>query len=158
MSEINDSSINLMEKMDDIVWSINPRNDSLENLLIRIKRFATALFEAKNIDYNIGIQENINRIKLHMEYRQHIYLILKEAINNLVKYADASKADIDVSFNGGVLTIRIQDNGKGFIKQEYFTGNGMLSMKNRAELMQASLEIDSKPNQGTIVILHIKIE
>ncbi len=53
MMEIKDSSISLMEKMDDIVWSINPRNDSLENLLLRIKRFATTLFEAKNIDYTI---------------------------------------------------------------------------------------------------------
>ncbi len=88
MREIKDSSMTLMEKMDDIVWSINPKNDSLENLLLRIKRFATTLFEAKNIEYTITIQENINEVKLPMEYRQHIFLILKEAINNLVKYSE----------------------------------------------------------------------
>ena len=63
MQEIKNSSVTLMEKMDDIVWSINPRNDSLENLLLRIKSFATALFEAKNIDYLISIQENIDEVK-----------------------------------------------------------------------------------------------
>ena len=92
MIEIKDSSMSLMEKMDDIVWSVNPRNDTLENLLLRIKRFATTLFEAKNIDYTINIQENINEVKLPMEWRQHIYLILKEAINNLVKYSEATLA------------------------------------------------------------------
>jgi len=158
ISEINDSSINLMEKMDDIVWSINPRNDSLENLLSRIKRFATTLFEAKNIDYNITIQENINEVKLPMEYRQHIYLILKEAINNLVKYAHATKADIDVRFFDNRLSIFVKDNGKGFVVKEYFTGNGLLSMKNRAKLMQAVLDIDSRPDEGTIINLQIKIK
>ncbi|MBS1598942.1 MAG: hypothetical protein JST75_12020 [Bacteroidetes bacterium] len=157
INEIKDSSINLMEKMDDIVWSINPRNDSLDNLLLRVKRFATTLFEAKNIDYNITIQENISEVKLPMDYRQHIYLILKEAINNLVKYANATKAYIEVNFKEGVLEILVNDNGKGFIMQEYFTGNGLLGMKNRAELMHASLHIDAALNKGTTIRLRIKI-
>jgi len=158
MNEINDSSINLMEKMDDIVWSINPKNDSLENLLLRVKHFATVLFEAKNIDYAINIKENVNEVKLPMEYRQHIYLILKEAINNLVKYAEATKALIDVTYDAEILTIRVHDNGKGFIMQEHFTGNGMLSMKNRSELMDAVLQVDSTINEGTSVSLKIKIK
>ena len=87
MNEIKDSSMMLMERMDDIVWSISPRNDSLENLLIRVRHFATTLFEAKGIEYTIDIQKNISEVRLPEDYRQHIYLILKEAINNLVKYA-----------------------------------------------------------------------
>ena len=81
VKEIRDNAQVLMEKMDDIVWGINPENDSLEKLLLRIKRFASQLFEAKNIEYNIDVQEHIQRIKLPMDYRQHIYLILKESIN-----------------------------------------------------------------------------
>lgn len=158
INEIKDSSINLMEKMDDIVWSINPRNDSLDNLLSRIKHFATTLFDAKNIDYNITIAENISQVKLPMDYRQHIYLILKEAINNLVKYANASRADIKVNFDNGLLTILIKDNGKGFVLQDCLTGNGLLSMKNRAMLMQANLEIDSNNGGGTAILLQIKIK
>jgi signal transduction histidine kinase len=68
---------------------INPRNDSLENLLMRVRHFATTLFEAKGIDYTIDIQQHVDEVRLPIEYRQHIYLILKEAINNLVKYAQA---------------------------------------------------------------------
>lgn len=158
MTEIKGSSINLMEKMDDIVWSINPRNDSLENLLMRIKRFATTLFEARNIDYSILIRENTNEVKLPMEYRQHIYLILKEAINNLVKYADADQAEIEIKYHDKNLEIRVQDNGKGFVMPERFTGNGILSMKSRASLMNADLQIDSAAGKGTRILLSIKIE
>jgi signal transduction histidine kinase len=158
IGEIKDSSITLMEKMDDIIWSINPKNDSLENLLLRIKRFASNLFEARSIEYNITIQEHIDQLKFSMEYRQHIYLILKESINNLVKYSKATMALIDVSFDQCVLEIRVKDNGIGFVMSDNFDGNGILSMKNRAALMQADLMISTKPGEGTNVLLKVKIE
>ena len=114
MNEILDSSLMLMERMDDIVWSINPRNDSLENLLMRVRHFATTLFEARGVDYTIDIARNIHEVRLPMDYRQHIYLILKEAINNLVKYAHATQAIIEVRFDQHHLTLCVRDNGCGF--------------------------------------------
>jgi signal transduction histidine kinase len=158
MQEIKNSSITLMEKMDDIVWSINPRNDSLENLLLRIKSFATTLFEAKNIDYIISIQENISEVKLPMEWRQHIYMILKEAINNLVKYSEASQASIGVNYQDDLLEITLLDNGRGFDISRTFTGNGLLSMKTRADLMLAELNIKSSIGEGSLILLRIKIK
>ncbi len=158
MMEIKDSSISLMEKMDDIVWSVNPRNDSLENLLLRIKQFATTLFEAKNIDYTITIQENINSVKLPMEWRQHIYLILKEAINNLVKYSEASLASIRIGYQDSKLEIRLEDNGKGFDTSKPGRGNGLVSMQNRANLMDAELTISTTLGQGTRMTLGLKIK
>jgi signal transduction histidine kinase len=156
VSEIKNNSITLMEKMDDIVWSINPKNDSLENLLIRIKRFATQLFEAKEIDYAIEIDEHIAEVKLPMDYRQHIYLILKEAINNLVKYSQATKAEIKVCCNNNLLKLYVSDNGKGFMQQKSITGNGILSMKSRALLMNAELIINSELNKGTEILLKVE--
>lgn len=158
MEEINDSSITLMEKMDDIVWSINPRNDSLEKLLIRIKRFATALFEAKNIEYSIIIPENIREVIISMEWRQHIYLILKEAINNLVKYAGASQAEILVKHQNDSLELTIRDNGKGFDTSASMNGNGVISMKSRADAMQAGLVVQSSPGIGSTIVLTLKIK
>jgi signal transduction histidine kinase len=155
ISEIKNNSITLMEKMDDIVWSINPKNDSLENLLLRVKRFATQLFEAKEIDYTIEINDNVAEVKLPMDYRQHIYLILKEAINNLVKYSQATKAEIKVCCNNDLLELYVIDNGKGFVQQESATGNGILSMKSRALLMNAELIINSELNKGTEILLKV---
>jgi len=158
IKEIKDNSILLMEKMDDIVWSINPKNDSLENLFVRIRHFASAVFEAKDIYYTIDIQDNIKNIRLPMEYRQHIYLIMKEAINNLVKYSGATEASILVNHAEDILELEIKDNGKGFVMPEHFTGNGILSMKNRASLIGAQLVIDSEITRGTRVSLKVKIK
>jgi len=157
MSEIKDSSILLMERMDDIVWSINPRNDSLENLLMRVKHFATTLFEAREIDYSIDIQDNINAVKLPTAYRQHIYLVLKEAINNLVKYAQATQAAIRVGYDQRVLELSIRDNGRGFDAARESGGNGIPGMRRRAELMGAELEIRSLPGEGTTISLKVRI-
>jgi signal transduction histidine kinase len=157
MNEIKDSSILLMERMDDIVWSINPRNDSLENLLMRIRHFATTLFEAKDIDYRIEIQKNIHEVSLPMDYRQHIYLILKEAINNLVKYGRASAATIEVQFDHQHLHLHIRDNGQGFDSSSPSTGNGIQGMQRRAALMNARLAIRSSPGEGTAIQLQVDL-
>jgi signal transduction histidine kinase len=158
MEEIKESSVSLMEKMDDIVWSINPRNDSLENLLLRIKRLAIALFEAKDIEYSITIQPKINEAVISMEWRQHLFLIMKEAINNLVKYSDSTIAEIQVKYEHAVLEILIRDMGKGFDTSKPFTGNGLLGMKNRAIAMEATLIIDSAEGKGTTILLALKIK
>jgi signal transduction histidine kinase len=143
--------------MDDIVWSISPRNDSLENLLIRVRHFATTLFEAKGIEYTIDIQRNISEVRLPMDYRQHIYLILKEAINNLVKYALASQAFLEVSFDREYLTLRVRDNGRGFDQATPSTGNGLSGMQRRAAMMNARLSIRSAPGEGTSIGLQVGV-
>ena len=158
LQEIKHNSVSLMEKMDDIVWSINPRNDSIEDLMLRIKRFASKLLEAKEIDYAIIIDDSLNRARLDMETRQHIYLIMKEAINNLVKYSDCTKASIRVKFDNNYLNIEISDNGKGFNQQKIQFGNGIISMKKRAEAINAAIKIDTGLNKGTIVSLQTKIK
>ena len=156
--EIKENSLSLMDKMDDIVWSINPRNDTLENLMARIQRFASQLFEAKGIDYEIGIGNNIRRLRLPMEYRQNIYLIMKEAVINLVKYAQAGRAVIRASSVDHLLHVEISDNGKGFSSTNSTSGNGIANMKNRAALMKAGFHIHSTPGKGTTVILSLKIK
>ena len=158
IGEIKDSSLLLMERMDDIVWSINPRNDSLENLLMRVRHFATTLFEARGIEYQITIQKDLDKVRLPMDYRQHIYLILKEAINNLVKYAQAGHAGIRVEYSEGVLELEVRDDGRGWdIGVGGRTGNGLPGMQRRADLMGAVLEIRSVPGEGTAIVLRAEV-
>ncbi len=158
VKEIRENSISLMEKMDDIIWSINPKNDSLENLMVRIKRFAAQLFEARDIDYAIDIDDSIRDVSLSMEYRQHIYLIMKEAINNLIKYSDCNKASIVMKIEHHTLKVCIKDNGKGFDQQKINTGNGLLNMRMRASAIGADLVIKSVGSQGTSIALFSKIK
>ena len=93
-----------------------------------------------------------------METRQHIYLIMKEAINNLVKYSNCTKACIKVTYNNNYLKIEISDNGKGFNQQQIQLGNGIISMKKRAEAINAQMKIDTELNKGTIVSLQTRIK
>jgi hypothetical protein len=155
--EIRDNSLLLLEKMDDIVWSINPRNDTLESLMLRIKRFGAQLFEARGIEYEIDIEPGIRHLRLLMEHRQNLYLIMKEAINNLVKYSGATRAHIRVRNIRNYLEVRISDDGSGFGEAAMQTGNGILNMKNRAAAMKGRLEISTGPEAGTTVILTLKI-
>ena len=126
--------------------------------MLRIKRFASKLLDAKEIDYSIIIDESISKAKLAMETRQHIYLIMKEAINNLVKYSDCTRACIRVKFDHNYLNIEISDNGKGFNQQKIQFGNGIISMKKRAEAINGQINIDTEVNKGTTISLHTKIK
>ncbi len=155
--EISENAQFLLDKMDDIIWCVNPRNDSFRELLLRIKKFSASLFEAKGIDYDIVIDEGISDITLPMNYRQHIYLILKEAINNLVKYSNATYAAINISQKGPHIEITVTDNGKGFDIHAVEDGNGLRNMKKRAKDMGAELEINSNA-QGTRIFLGTNIK
>ena len=82
--------------MSDIVWTINPENDSFENIILRMRSLAYNLLRAKNIEFIFKADESLNNIKLSMENRRNLFLIFKEAINNLVKYSEASKVSIQL--------------------------------------------------------------
>jgi len=148
-----------MDKMDDIVWSINPRNDSLEKLLLRIQRFAAQLFEAKNIEYDIDISDNTHSFKLPMEMRQHLYLMIKEAINNIVKHSQCTKANISIKYINEHLLVKIADNGKGFNTAEKMYGNGLINLQDRARSINANLDVQSMQlSSGTVVSIELKIK
>jgi signal transduction histidine kinase/ligand-binding sensor domain-containing protein len=158
LGEINERSYQLMEKMDDIVWSISSKNDTVGNLFARIQQFAATVLEAKDIDYEVNVPERIKGIKLDMQRRQNIYLILKESINNLIKYSCCTKTCIEAGYENNLLRIEITDNGNGFDMKTIHYGNGLLNMKKRADAMKGTFLIVSTPGTGTRVILSVQIE
>jgi ligand-binding sensor domain-containing protein/two-component sensor histidine kinase len=158
LGEINERTQLLMEKMDDIVWSISSRNDTVGNLFIRIQQFAASVLEAKDIEYEVRVPERVKEMKLDMQRRQHIYLILKEAINNLIKYSACTSAHITAEYAEGLLKIEVADNGKGFDIKKAAYGNGLNNMKKRNDAIGGKLLIVSAPGNGTRVILSVEIE
>ena len=155
--EVSINSKLMMEKIDDIIFSLNPHNDSMEKMLFRIRQFATPLFEAKSIDYQFEFALEVYSASISSEVRQQLYLILKEGINNLVKHAACSLAKVSAVLVDDALQCSITDNGKGFDATTEFTGNGLFSMKNRAEKIGAILEMVSIPGIETSVLLRLKI-
>ncbi|MCB0518898.1 MAG: hypothetical protein KDD27_08170 [Saprospiraceae bacterium] len=146
------------ESLDDIIWSINPQNDPLDRVLARMRRFASEVLEAKGIEGQINFPAHAGHLRLDMAKRRHFYLLFKEAINNMAKYAHCSRATINVVYENGRLQLAISDNGVGFDPEVVKEGgNGMQTMRQRAEILGALLEISSAIGQGTTVSVSFPI-
>ncbi len=156
LGKINEHSAKMMEKMSDIVWSINPLNDSLEQLSLKMLEFAAEILEPKNISFKFNQNVPLDLI-LDAEKRKHIFLIFKEAINNTAKYSGGSEVAVSISSKNGKLNITIKDNGIGFDPEEVCHGNGLANMKSRARNIQGNLEYLSTLGKGTSIILEIDI-
>jgi len=154
---IGDASRKIIDAMSDIVWTINADNDNFEKIIFRMKSLAYNLFRAKKIEFTFHSDEALNEKKLSLEERRNLYLIFKEAVNNLVKYSKATRAAITLTFENNLIRLRIQDNGIGFDTSQDTAGNGLKNMKRRAEEMKARFKIDSQTGNGTQIELILKV-
>jgi two-component system sensor histidine kinase UhpB len=153
---IGDSSRKIIDAMSDIVWAINPDNDGFEKIIFRMKSLAYNLFRAKKIEFTFQADEVLNQKKLTMEERRSFYLIFKEAINNIVKYADATFVTIRLTDESGFIRLNIMDNGVGFDNMVATSGNGLKNMKRRANQMKAECIVQSTVGKGTQIELILK--
>lgn len=157
LGKISDTSSDMIGEMNDIVWAINPRNDSMEKIILRMKSFAMPLAAAKNIELVFNSSNEINKLNMDMEQRKNLYLIFKEAVNNTVKYSEATKIEVNLMTTDKLLTMEISDNGIGFnIPEQHLNknstgGNGLGNMHERAKQVNGKLEITSYTGKGTVV-------
>jgi ligand-binding sensor domain-containing protein len=157
LGRITDDALSVGNAIDDIVWSINPKNDDLSNIIARMRRYASELFDAKNIDYQIVMPQEVEDVKMTMEQRRDVYLIFKEAINNLLKYAACTQVRIEINIENRKFNLVITDNGKGFDTTKPSARNGIKNMKNRAEKLHGKFLLNSKEGHGTKVDLEFLI-
>lgn len=157
IQKISQDARQMLESMDDIVWTINPRNDSMSNLLVRLREYAKPLAESKGVELKFDIQPDIENLTLAINVRQNVYLIVKEAINNSFKYAKASQAEIQWSKSGKVLQVVVKDNGVGFDPNISSSRNGLKNMRERAAGIKGEVQIESLVNEGTTVSLTVEV-
>lgn len=153
ISKITDNSQHMMEAMDDIVWSIKPDNDNMQKIVARMREYSSAILEPKEIEISFRVGEHIYDLKLNMETRRDVFLIFKEAINNIAKYAHCSKVDIFLIHENKRFTMNIIDNGAGFDVRSADSGNGLGNMQKRAESLRGTIKINSFEGQGTEIEL-----
>ncbi len=164
LSKIGHASRELINKMSDIVWSLNPGNESFEQLQNRMMAFAAMILAPRNIRYDFIADEDLKKIQFSGEQLKNIFLIFKEALYNIVKYADCKVASISLSAINNNLVMIIKDDGKGFDSTqidansvfngiESLGGNGIKNMQARADDLGADLRIHSKINEGTTIEL-----
>jgi len=143
LRKIGAMSRELVTTMSDVVWSIDARNDTIGDLLDRMRDFAVSVLSVKPVDVNFEVSGLDEHKRLPVPLRQNLYLIFKEAINNIAKHAMASKVEIHVKNLDGEFNLTIRDDGKGWQENEYekLTGHGVRNMKMRAERIGGRLEI-----------------
>ena len=153
LNKISDSSRKTMESMKDIVWTVNPENDTMDSLLTRMRIYASEMLESLDIEYTFAIGNEVESIKLAMEERRNFYLIFKEAINNIAKYSGCSDVKITINRLGEKVEMKISDNGIGFNIANANKGNGLKNMEERANLMKGTFSIESTQGKGTSATL-----
>jgi len=160
LQRISQSATNLSESMQDIIWAMQTDHDQLEDLTSHMMEFGLRLLESRNIKFKTHIADSFSGKQLKPEVRRNIYLIFKEAVNNIAKYSEATEVVFDFGLKKGVLTMKINDNGRGFDLDSLQTegsGNGLKNMKQRATEIGGKLEISSHPGDGTRVEIMVEI-
>ena len=159
LAKIGTASRELIEKMSDIVWSLNPNNESFEQLQHRMQAYAAMLLTPQNITHHFTIDEEIKNLQLTNEKRKNIFLIFKESIYNAAKYAECKNVNISIAQQQNHLTMLIKDDGKGFDSSNIsaYNGNGIKNMQARAKEMNATLTITSEVNEGTGIELTLVV-
>lgn len=154
LNRISTMSREIVSTMSDIVWSIDNRSDSVGALLLRMKDFATEILQPKNIEFDFKVSGINEKTIVDPLVRQNIYLIFKEAINNIVKHADATRVTVEIINDSRKFRMNITDNGKGFDSQQRSRGNGLRNMNRRAFAISGNLNIIH--HHGTQITLDSK--
>jgi len=157
LEKTGDDLQSLSEALSDIVWNVNPKHDALNNLFLRMKRYAADTFEGRQIQHELQFQVLDHDLHLKMDMRRDLYLIFKESIHNLVRHAGATRVTIKVEMLNKQLLFVISDNGKGFDSNRVYPGNGLSGMVQRALRNHWDLDIASEPGKGCTLSLRVPL-
>lgn len=164
---IAESSRELLKTMDEIVWVVNPRNDTLDNLVTYLSHYAVEYFQNTSIECNLRLPPEIPHSALSSETRHNLFLTFEETLNNVLKHSGATLVTIDMTVNGLEFELKVSDNGKGFAAPVSAApdgpsrggrgGNGFKNMRQRLLAIGGECLISSQPGTGTSVTMRMKI-
>ncbi len=155
----------LTRAMDEIVWAVNPRHDTLESLTNYIARFAHDFLSAANIRCRLDVPLGVPDLVVRSEIRHNLFLAFKEALNNAVKHSGASEVRVTIQFEPDKITLIVADNGLGFDVKEPPSprsdrpggGHGIIGLRGRLEQVGGRVEVHSTKGEGTRVVFTLTI-
>jgi len=152
---IRENASDMIEQLEVILWATNPQFDRFESLHSQMQKYAVPLLKAKLIAYNFNVEGLSPSDQIPVEVRQNIFLIFKEAINNIIKYSSAENCFISLYRQPEKLIFQIRDDGIGINGEAKGTGNGMYNIKKRTIELGGELEVISSPNNGTLISISL---
>ncbi|MEM1321002.1 MAG: two-component regulator propeller domain-containing protein [Bacteroidota bacterium] len=153
LNKVITTSNSLYDSMKDMLWALNPEQDTIHDLFLHLKDFGEELFSHSETDFHsLGIESDWGDKLLPMQYKRHILLIFKEAMNNSLRHSKASTITLKMSNVRNILTVEVGDNGKGFQETMGHRGEGLNNMESRARRISGKLFV-STSSTGTLVKL-----
>ena len=150
--KIASTATGVVDKMNEIIWSMNRQYDTLDDLIVYTRQHAVEFLQNHRLQYHFNVPEYIPDLQITGEQRRNIYLVIKESLHNIVKHSGASTVDISFDLNAG-LSACIHDNGKGVkTNGRRRFGNGLTNMIQRMESIGGTFEIENE--NGTKVKLY----
>ena len=155
---IADRTQELGRKLDETVWAVSPKNDSSSRLATYLCHFIEEFLEPRNIRCRLRVAPELPEVELTTETRHNVLLVVKEAVNNAAKHAQASEVTLHVEAERGVMTIEVADNGLGFRPEVTDQkGNGLKNMAARMAEIGGQFEVRSAPGKGTTICLRLPL-
>jgi signal transduction histidine kinase len=158
INTINKTVKELSSDIRDFVWTLNPENATLENLLVKLREFCADLLEEAGIEFELNFSDNVPELEITKKGQRNLYLAFKESINNVVRHSESKNVSISALVEGIKLNVVVNDHGKGFeLKNIKTTGNGLKNINQRIEDIGGKANISSVPGEGTIIYFDINL-
>ena len=160
LKQIQEYTHNVNSSLSEIVWAVTPKQDSLESLVEYMKKYMTDFFKNTGINYQFNHPASFENRLLNPELKRNIFLVLKESLNNTLKYAKAITVEIDLEIDDDNFSLEIKDNGVGFNYNNNASGengNGLTNMNSRMLQSGGQLKIKSSNGNGTAIIASGKL-
>lgn len=158
LKRIYHNAQNLYENMNNLIWLLKQETLSIENLINKMREVFSELLSEAVDEYEVRLDESLSQVELSRELSRNIFLLIKEAVNNSIKHAQASRTELILEKKGSGMLIHIIDNGKGFDLHNVRQGNGIQNMNSRATALDGSCTIDSIPGRGTHICIFVPLD
>lgn len=157
LKKISGLSRELVDNMADIVWVVNPKRDTLHDLVVKIRNSYNEVLHSLGIQFRVNNLEQLKGVKLPLEFKQNIYLILKEGISNSIKHSKCTEIKLNIHLQGDVIEVLLSDNGVGFNHNEKLSGNGIRNIQRRVNELGGKINWITSPGTGTTMHMFTKI-
>jgi len=167
IESIAETSRELLQTMDEIVWVVNPRNDTLEHLAAYLSHYASEYFQNTSVECEVRLPRAIPHHSLSSEARHNLFLAFEETLNNVLKHSAATQVKVEMILNPPEFEINVTDNGRGFemhsappvngSPRSPRGGNGLRNMRQRLSDIGGECVIRSRPGSGATVSFKLRL-
>ena len=157
METIAGKSRTLVNALDEIVWAVDPNRDTLASVARYLASYAEEFLAGLKISCRVQIPNSFPDLVIPGEVRHHLFLAVKEALNNAIRHGNANEINFRVRVSDDRLVVSVTDNGTGFDPSERSNGYGLVNIRNRLEHLHGRCELESTPGAGTTVSLQLPL-